>query len=191
MAKDSVRKDLMKKVVLPMILIAVGGVLWIKFVYLAGSQEPQETVNVFMETARKLSVGVWEEGDESTLKQNLTEWSEGGRFPRSFKQAGIRDITPLFVDRAYGRVVLSTFCLYHFDSFTVGEPQLEDNTATVEVDFTPLEFLGMKQTYSSSSSGKLSLIFYLAKSGPKWCILEVGDPIGKLARSSYRKIKKK
>jgi len=195
------RNGMQKKIIVLLLILAaaVGFRHYKNKIESSVQKDPVQTVNAFMETAEKLSGLIWDESEKKVLLSEMKKWSkaskkEGERgLPESFKKYDIEDSTKMFKDRGLGKTALSTFCLFRFSSFTVGEAEITPTSAKVKVKFMPDDFLGFGKTIKKlgvpeqeKRKAPSVIPFHLKKYGFKWYIVDIGGLEGKLIRASYR-----
>ena len=142
--------------------------------------DPVRTVNSFMNTAKTLSGLMWDEEKREALKADLEKWKESDEIPPTLKEYGIEDTNRLFSNEEYGKAAAGIICLHHFDSFSVENQTVEEDTATVDVSFLPTDVLGLQNLISALGAPQgqtrdkpISVPFYLRKRGHRWYIVEI------------------
>ncbi len=193
----------MKRLIIFLVILGIGlGVWWKYSSYVKSIEEsvqgdPTRTVNAFMNTVTKLSGLIWNEEEREALLSDIKKWqsAEEGEeeIPESLKEYGIENPAPLFKEGEFGKVVASSICLFHFESFSVEETEIEGSNATVEVKFLPLDILGIGKIAAKLGAPQrqrkkepVSVLFYLERHWRRWYIVGIGGELEKLAKASYR-----
>lgn len=196
----------MKKLIFLLVILAIIGVGWWKYASnvkaaRSGPQgEPDRAVTFFFDNVKKLSDLIWKEGVREKAEEDIKKAKSGTPEEQEkataefYQKYGIGDIPALFAEKSFGKAVIGTFALYEFGTYSTGEAKIDGKKATVEVEFSPYDFMGLEKSFSTPSfagtaGSKLKMVivpFTLEKKNHRWYIVDVGGSAGDLARAASR-----
>jgi len=187
----------MKKVIALVVIVALAVTLWaIHFSYVRRATrsvqgDPARAVEAFMDSAAKLSGLMW---DEQT-RENLTKWTKGSEEEKKqlLEKYKMEDPRRFFQDEGFARAVVSALCIFHFDSFSLKQTEVEEGTARVTVQFLPLDVFGIRKTVRrlgaperETKKEPVSVPFHLERHWHRWYIVDVGGELEQLAKSFHK-----
>ena len=152
--------------------------------------DPVRTVRAFMHTVLTLNTLLWDEEERERVKAAVDAWEEEGATadaPEALTQRGISSPLPLFDDERRARAAVTVFCLYRFDTFSVTDTKVGEESASVTVQFVPQDVLGLKALVAAHG-GKVAeeaekkpvvVPFQLNRRGHRWRIVKMEGEVGK------------
>lgn len=204
---EAVRKleAALKLIVLVAMGLAVAGGIWWKNASdrkkaEAGDQgTPVRAVRSYMNTIAKIGTLIWNEKQQETFKADVEklkkkpEEQAGKAVKGIFEKYGLKDPTYLFEEKKYGKAAATAFLLFHFETFTVKSDDTKENTATITVEFTPQDILGLQTLTTElgapapkTKKNPIRVFFDLEKRHYKWYITgirgELSKPIDAFSR---------
>jgi len=163
--------------------------------------DPVRAVKAFMDAAVKVSNLLWNEQVQESLRKELQAWQQSAKegdaeMPESLRSYGLEDPSRLFADESFGRGALTAFSLYYFDSYSADRTHLGKETATVQVSFTPYDFMGIRRTVSQLGAPEgprpqepMTARFQLQKTWRGWYIKDIqGEPAE--AASAFERLRR-
>jgi len=190
-----------KKLIGFVIVIVIALVIWgrysssVKNAKEGPQGTPEKTVANFMSAAEKMSNLIWEEEENTKVKELLSEWKnvdaedkgKHKQMQEKFKAIGIENPAPFFKDEKYAKTAFGVFCLFDFGDYEINEASIENNKATLNILFAPADFMGLKSSVGKMMTQKPSqkpapsqIPFYLERKFYRWYITEIGGKEGEL-----------
>ena len=178
-------------------LVVAGGIWWKsasdRKKAEAGDQgTPVRAVRVYMDTISNIGTFMWSEKRQQKIKADIKELKKkpeeqaGKEVKGLFEKYGLKDPTYLFEEKKYGKAAASAFLLFHFETFTVKDDDTKENTATVTVEFTPEDILGLQALTtklgapaSKTEKKPIRVFFDLKKRRHKWYITKIRGELSK------------
>ncbi|RKY30701.1 MAG: hypothetical protein DRP67_04030 [Candidatus Omnitrophota bacterium] len=182
----------MKKFLCFIILLGVifGGFLkyslYVKGIENSIQGKPERAVEEFLKISEKWSGIFWNEEEREKIKSLMDKMEKD-----ELSSLGLKNPSYLFKDSNYGMSALSTFVLYEFGVYKIGEPRIEKNKAEVYVDFYAKDFMGLKSLLEDLTGKKQKgetkeeIPFQLERKRYKWYIVSIGGDIGKFIDKVY------
>ena len=191
----------MKKLIGFVIVIVIALVIWFQYSSAVKNAKeglqgtPEKTVLNFMSAAEKMSNLIWEEEENMKVKKLLSEWKKVDAKDKKkhkeimerFKAIGLEDPVPFFKDEGYAKTAFGVFCLFEFGDYNIEGTKVENNKATLNILFTPEDFMGLKSAVGELMAQKPSqrtelshIPFYLEKKFHRWYITKIGGKEGEL-----------
>ncbi|MHC4713045.1 MAG: hypothetical protein ACYTAN_07215 [Planctomycetota bacterium] len=196
----------MKKVIVAVIVVVLIVVaLWMrdlserKAAAESVQANPLKTVESVMGNTAKLTGLMWDEKQREELKAEAERLEEAGEEATEeetrdvFEQYGLVPQYPLFADEHYGKSFVATLLMHRFDEFEVKSSTVKEATATISVEFTPKDVLGLKALTEKLGAPTpkeepkpVSIVFYLEKKGYRWYITDTRGELSDAVRAFSR-----
>ncbi len=196
----------MKKAVAVAIIVAfVAFALWFrdfrdrKAAEASVQADPVKTVESVMSNTAKLTGLMWDEKQRVALEAEADRLEKAGEEATAeeakdvFEKYGLVPQYPLFAEEKKGRGFIATLLLHRFDEFEVKSSNVKETTATVLVEFTPKDILGLKALTEQLGAPAdkqepkpVEIVFDLEKTRYRWYITEIHGDLADAVRAFSR-----
>lgn len=161
--------------------------------------EPVRAVNAFMDTVKTISCLLWDEKERESTARDLKQWlkalEEGKKQdpPESLSKYRLEDPNRFFRNRRLAKGVMTALAIFHFESFSAEQARIQEDRATVNVEFLPTDVLGIGKAIARLGAPEqqkrnkpVRVVFTLEKHRHRWYIVEVGGELAEPIKAFSR-----